>query len=60
MNKLKTPMGVIKWEGELNIETVLTFEDGTEATLLHWITLTNGAAIEWIEEAQEKEKTNER
>lgn len=42
--------GMWCWNGELDSDTVIYFEDGTTSTLSAIITATNGEALQWWED----------
>ena len=50
MGLAKTPAGTVTWEGTLTPESTVTFDDGSSAPIQRWIALTNGEALEWLEE----------
>lgn len=42
--------GLWCWNGELDSDTVIYFENGTTSTLSQAITATNGEALQWWED----------
>lgn len=48
---IDTPVGKVSYQGDLNPETMISFKDGSKITLARWATLTNGACLEWLDNA---------
>lgn len=48
--KVKTPVGEISWKGNLTLETELNLPNGDKRNLMTYVTLTNGSALDWLED----------
>jgi hypothetical protein len=47
-NEVKTPVGVVWWEGDLTLDSVINLPRGGTVPLQSWIGRTNGDCLEWL------------